>query len=232
MAAAPFAHFVFVDFENCPKLDLSLVAGQPVHVTVLIGKNQSKLPSELALDLHALGSQVRPVKLEDSGRNALDFTLAYCLGRTAEQWPDAELHVVSKDRDYDPLLRHLVATGIRASRSNAFEDLPFLGARKPPARNRPASKKKTLPPPVDPLAGRSAEIMARLSSPANRNRPATATRLRAYIKANLGNQPSEAQVENLVRALSDHGVLTLTENGRVKYTAFEATTARPAGRDA
>ncbi|MBI2498594.1 MAG: hypothetical protein HYV75_11965 [Opitutae bacterium] len=76
MPAESFTHFVFVDFENVPSIDLALVAGKPVHVTLLIGKNQTKRETSLSVQLHAHAGQVAPIEVGASGRNALDMVLS------------------------------------------------------------------------------------------------------------------------------------------------------------
>ena len=43
MTTPALTHFVFVDLENVPVIDLGLVEGKPVHVTLMIGKNQKKM---------------------------------------------------------------------------------------------------------------------------------------------------------------------------------------------
>lgn len=218
MTDVPFPHRVFVDFENCQDIELSLVRGKPVHVTLLIGKTQSRLPTELALSLHELGAQVQPIRLGDSGRNALDLTLAFYLGQATRRWPEAEFHIVSKDHDYDPMLRHLATLGVRASRSEAFSSLAFLKAPKAPARSR-APKPKTVTAPADPADERCARIIARLTDPSSQNRPSTETRLRAHIKASLGKHASGATVEKVLRTLVEKRVLALRDEGRVEYSA-------------
>jgi len=72
---------VFVDFENVPEVDLGLVEGKPVHVTILIGKNQKKIDLPLVQQIRRLAAQVELVEVGASGRNALDLTLAYYLGQ-------------------------------------------------------------------------------------------------------------------------------------------------------
>ncbi|WP_370868178.1 PIN domain-containing protein [Sulfuriferula sp.] len=42
-------------------------------------------------------------KIEGTGKNALDFHIAFQLGRTIETAPQTECFVLSKDKGFDPL---------------------------------------------------------------------------------------------------------------------------------
>jgi hypothetical protein len=119
-------YFVFVDFENVQKVDLALIEGKPVHVTLLIGKNQTKVATSLFAQVSRLPGQVLVVEVGGSGRNALDLTLAYYLGRAIEQIPEANYAIVSKDKDFDPMIAHLGTNGIQIVRKDSFATLPFL----------------------------------------------------------------------------------------------------------
>jgi hypothetical protein len=101
-SAASHEHHVFVDFENVPSVDLAPIADLPVMVTVLIGGTQSKLDTDFVEQIHAHAAKVRLVRLAGSGRDALDLTLAYFLGRAVLEQSAYELHVVSKDKDSIP----------------------------------------------------------------------------------------------------------------------------------
>ena len=126
MAADSHAHFVLVDFENVSEVDLGLVEDRPVHVTLLIGKNQKKLDLALVRQIHRLAARVELVEVGASGHNALDLTLACYLGQAVQQWPTAQFHIVSKDQDFEPTIGHLVARGVEVARCDAFHLLSFL----------------------------------------------------------------------------------------------------------
>src|SRR5687767_7742057 len=84
-APHPHAHHIFVDFENVSFVDLDAIAALPVFVTLLIGKNQTKIDAVLVQQIHAHANKVRLITLGASGRNALDLTLSYYLGRAAAE---------------------------------------------------------------------------------------------------------------------------------------------------
>jgi hypothetical protein len=69
MGTPDITHFVFVDFENVQEVDLSPIAGQAVQVTLLLGKNQTKIDLELVKQIQQFGSQVKLIEVGGPGRN-------------------------------------------------------------------------------------------------------------------------------------------------------------------
>lgn len=222
MPAAP-THFVFVDFENVPEADLRLVAGKPVHVTLLIGKNQAKLDFSLVEQIHQFATQVELVKLGGSGRNALDMTLAYYLGRAVERRPDAQFFIVSKDKDFEPMLAHIVERKIKAVRCDSFAVLPFLPKAK---KSTPAKMPKSTPhPPVKveslPSAAALDERFEKLVNRLRNNlapRPKKQSRLLSHINTAYGGKLAEGEQRRKLAELVDRGVLSIDGADKVTYS--------------
>ncbi len=215
MLTAPFAHFVFVDFENVPDVDLGLVEGKPVHVTLLIGKNQKKLDLALVRKIHRLASQVELVEVGASGHNALDLTLAFYLGQSFHQWPTAEFHIVSKDQDFEPMISHLTHRGLKVARCDAFHLLPFLPQSKPTAPARSAASAKAASANKKPVVDKQTKVIARLKNPAAPNRPSTEKALRAHIETALGKESSPVMVEEVFAKLRHDHALTIEPGGKI-----------------
>lgn len=213
----PPTHFVFVDFENVPEVDLSAISGQPVLVTLLIGKNQKKIDLELVEQIQAFAAQVKLVKVGGSGHNALDLTLACYLGRAIERAPKAVFAIVSKDKDFAPMIAHLIDHDVEVARYDSFAALPFLHHRKPVTPPKSAPATKTSAPAKKPPEDRCAKVIARLKNPGNRNRPSDEAALHAHIKSALGKQASDAKVADIVRELVTDHALTITPQGKVSY---------------
>jgi hypothetical protein len=116
---------VFVDFENVPHVDLTIVGTPAVSFTLLLGPTQTTLDVKLVEKLLAHAPSVHLVRLTSPGKNALDFTLSYYLGRAALAEPTATFHIVSKDTGYDPLIAHLRGHNMRVYRHPDFTKLPF-----------------------------------------------------------------------------------------------------------
>jgi hypothetical protein len=97
---------LMVDLENVQRVDLSQV---PVNARVMIfyGVTQKKLPEDLVVRAQPLGSRLQWIKVSGQGPNALDFHIAFYLGKELTARPDSECLVLSRDAGFDPLMRHL-----------------------------------------------------------------------------------------------------------------------------
>ena len=76
--------------------------------------------------MQALGEQASYIEIEGSGPNALDFHIAYYLGELAAKELNAQFHVISKDRGFDPLIRHLNNKKVRVRREVDLAEIPEL----------------------------------------------------------------------------------------------------------
>jgi hypothetical protein len=169
---APLNH-VFVDFENVPSVDLALIRGRPADVTLLIGEKQRRLDLDLVRQIHEHATQVSLVEVGASGRNALDLVLAWHLGHAAEQHPKDTFFVVSKDKDFDPLIKHLRARGLEVARVDAFSALPFVAApERSPRTNAPRRRAAATAPTERARSAQSVTAAAvATSAPAKRRNP-------------------------------------------------------------
>lgn len=134
---APPMNHVFVDFENVHQVDLSLIGAKSVSFTLMVGPKQTKLDSDLVERLMAHSASVQLVKLKSPGKNALDFALAYYLGRAALADPTGYFHIVSKDGGFDPLIEHLRSRHLHVYRHASCAELTFTWPGKKAAASEP-----------------------------------------------------------------------------------------------
>ena len=120
------AKYVLVDFENVQPKNLELLKEHPFKVLVFIGANQTKFPRHFVVAMQALGEQADYIEIAGSGPNALDFHIAYYIGELASGQPDAHFHIISKDRGFDPLIRHLKGKKIHVRREKDLAEIPEL----------------------------------------------------------------------------------------------------------
>lgn len=218
-----FTCFVFVDFENVPTVDLGLVEGKPVHVTLLIGKKQTWLDLPLVQQIHRLASQVALLEVGASGRNALDLTLACYLGQTIQRSPGTEYFIVSKDKDFEAMVGHLHHKGIKVTRHDSFATLPFLAKpRKQGSAKVSAATKASIPAkvslsvPIASLDGRLEKLITRLKTNVNQ-RPKKRDRLLAYINTAFGGKLSEPDQSTKLADLISREVLVIEDKDKVRY---------------
>jgi len=204
MTAGTFSEFVFVDFENVGEVDLSWIEGNPVHATLLIGRHQNKIALPLVTQIHRLAGQVDLVEVDASGRNALDLTLAAYLGMAIERSPEAKFTIISKDKDFDAMIRHLSASGVTVSRHES------LASASSPGRRRKAAPAADSDP-------RWQKLVSRLADPEMKNRPRSRKSLISHIRAQLGKAATEDSVDAVLKLLLDDGVLSFDSKDKIRY---------------
>ncbi len=117
-------------YENVqPALAEALL--EPVFkVWVFIGAQQTKVKIDLLDLVQRKGDDAGAIRIGSTGRNALDFHMAYYLGELAAKDGACYLHVISKDTGLVPLITHLRERGIEAAR---WEDVFGIPIAKPPS---------------------------------------------------------------------------------------------------
>ena len=212
---------VFVDFENVHEIDHAIIGSKAVSFTLLLGSRQTKLDVSLVEKLLEHATSVQLVRLTAGGNNALDFTLAYYIGRAVASDPTGYFHIVSKDTGYDPLIEHLRSKHIRAHRHDSFATLTFAGAAKLPTPASPAAvprvksqgKPKAQPAILDEQA---AQVLEHLRKP-SATRPRNEKKLLSFLIAYLGHKITETEALTLIQNLRQAGHLAIGEKGAVTY---------------
>jgi hypothetical protein len=100
-------NIVLIDFESVQPASLSVLAADHFKLKVFVGATQNKLPFDLVTAMQRMGERAEYVKIAGVGPNALDFHIAYYIGRISSSEPDAFFHIISKDTGFDPLIQHL-----------------------------------------------------------------------------------------------------------------------------
>src|SRR6185436_16011747 len=103
-----------------------LLRGGDFKILVFVGALQTKLPRAMVLQLQSLGDLAAYVEIEGSGRNALDFHLAYYLGRLVAENPGSGFHIITKDTGFDLLIKHLKTEKVSCQRHSSLNDIPGL----------------------------------------------------------------------------------------------------------
>jgi hypothetical protein len=137
-----FAHHVFVDCENVHDIDPAVLAVPAVRLSLVMGPHQTKLPVDLVEKLLGRAHVVELIRSAGTGRNAIDFVLAYHLGRAAAKNSARKYYIVSRDTGFDPLIEHLRGRCVSVVRCESIDALPFLTAITP----KPPPKREAKPP--------------------------------------------------------------------------------------
>ena len=207
-------NFVLVDFENVQPKNVGSLSGRSFNIKVFAGANQSKVPLEMARALQALGPDVEYVQIDGNGRNALDFHIAYYIGRLAAETPGSNFYVISKDKGFDPLIKHLKAQGISCQRSNSIADIPGAGTTGSKSVSGAVNAVKpfdsrSIPEKVDAVIKHLVKL--------NTAKPRTLKTLRSVIKqVFMKNGIADAELEGIVEQLTERGTIKVAD-GKMNY---------------
>ena len=178
---------LFVDFENVQKLDLSSLADD-FRITIFVGNSQKNIPIDLVRDAQRFGSRLEWVKISGEGSNALDFHIAFYLGRLFEKLPKAVYFVLSRDKGFDPLLRHLTEKEMSCKRINSLMEL------------RPSP-----PPSEDPNLKRVVDLLSKIEK---KSRPRKRSTLSQHIASMFQKKITDSELERLMDLLFDKGLVS------------------------
>jgi PIN domain len=125
---------LLVDFENVQHVDLARL-DDSFQIIIFVGAAQKSIPIELVTNAQKLGSRIEWQRVDASGSNALDFFIACHLGRVLEKSLQLQCIVLSKDKGFDPLLRHLNKNGLKCKRLNSLLELDPKATTQPEEPN-------------------------------------------------------------------------------------------------
>jgi len=188
--------YIFIDYENVSESDLSRVSGKAVRVLMIIGTRHKKLPTSLFLFAQDHPEQLRIIQTPVDGRNALDLVLTLELGRIIATDPGGYFHIVSKDTDFDSVVRHLTGEKKLITRHASLAEIPAL---------RTAEE-------------RIARIKADLAD-ATKPRPSTRKTLENKIQSAFENKAEPEFIEKTIKSFVQAGILDFTETDKVNYKA-------------
>ena len=217
-------NYVLVDYENVQVKSLALLKDEYFRVRVFLGPNNTKLPVELVLAMQELGKRAEYIILETSGRNALDFHIAYYLGVLASAEPLGFFHIISKDTGFDPLIQYLKSKKILAVRSASIEEMPCfkapLSAIPQPviATEQKSSSIQSKPTQEELIKMAVDDLIKRKAS-----KPRTPKTLWSTIHARFGKDIPSSDIDAVYEALVKQGYVKV-EGTRITYAL---PTAKP-----
>jgi len=135
--------YILLDFENVQPKTLDRLQPGSVRIKVFLGQHQNRLMLELVQALQPFGADAEYIAIQGSGPDAVDFHIAFYIGRLAAGDPGATFTIVSRDKGFDPLVRHLVGLGIPCQRIPDIDGTP--AAAKPATKKAAKVVQKTVP---------------------------------------------------------------------------------------
>lgn len=160
------------------------------------------IKAEMAATIQRMGDRAEYIKISGNGPNALDFHIAYYIGRIAAKEPGVCFHIISKDAGFDPLINHLKSKKILAFRSLDVMEIAVLKTPPATAVEKPAE---------DQMSRVIADLKRR-----SKARPKTVKTLANTINSVFQNKLQEREVTALVAQLVAKGVVKC-QDGKVSY---------------
>lgn len=181
---------LLVDYENVQKVDLDLL-GDDFEVLIFVGVLQKNVPMQLVSQAQEFGERCHWLQVTGQGPNALDFFIAYHLGRVRETNPSAHCVVLSKDKGFDPLLAHLNASGLsceRVASLDGAEEQVEQAAARPKRSGVPDDQVYNL-------------LMTRLSCLKPEARPRNRSALGNFLRANCSVKIAKNRLNDLIQQM-------------------------------
>lgn len=223
--------FVLLDFENVQPKILERLRPGSARVKVFLGQHQTKLMLELVQRLQPFGADAEYIQIQGSGPDAVDFHIAFYIGHLAALDPTATFTIVSKDRGFDPLIRHLAQRGIECRR---LPELPAVSparaeqpptplapraAERKPAKSAAAARVTTDPPATKPTSSTTARTRANtvVEHLRKSSKPAKLLTLRSSIKALFKPALDDKAIDAVVQSLKDSKKVSVA-GSKVSYS--------------
>lgn len=191
-------NYILVDLENVQPTNLDTLNGRNFKVIVFVGANQAKLSFELAVAMQALGSNAAYIKIDGNGPNALDFHIAFYMGKIAEKDSNAYFHIISKDTGFDPLIKHLRDSKILAQR---VADITEIASLQSVSQQSPEA--------------RISAVVAKLKAMGD-NKPRKVQGLENTINALFFKKLSESELTSLIKIMHAKKLIT-TDGEKIIY---------------
>ena len=186
---------IYVDFENVPNVDIQEI--KDTKILLFIGQSQKRLSTNIVKAIQPLGKNVDWVQITGTGKNALDFHIAYYLAMNRAEL-NCEHFVISKDAGFDPLIAHANALGQKVRRVVSFADVFHkIGLSKD-------------------LEGKYRKVRENLLKQQKTKRPKSRKTLSSFIEATFQKNIKSAEVNKLLENLFRDGLLE-EKNKRISY---------------
>lgn len=186
---------IYVDFENVPNVEIREMSD--TRILIFIGQSQKRLSTNIVKAIQPLGKNVEWIQINGSGKNALDFHIAYYLAMHKAQ-PDTEHYIISKDAGFDPLIVHANGLGQKVRRVVSFADVfEKIGLGKE-------------------LEGKYKKVKEILMKQQKTRRPKSRKTLSSFIETTFQKKISTAETNKLIENLFRGGLLE-EKSKRISY---------------
>lgn len=185
MSQKPQKTIILIDYENVQNIDLSIIQGQDFDIKIFVGQTQNKIPIELVQATQKFGRRIEWIKIEGAASNALDFHIAFYLGELSKDNTGGTFLILSKDKGFDPLIKHINKNKNNCQRIQSLLEL---------------SKKEDVL--ISKNTDSAAKIIENLSKIQKNKRPRSRKALSQHIKSLLAQKKlNDQEIDVLVDSL-------------------------------
>jgi len=192
----PRTQYIFIDYENVHEKDLSRIEGRSAVVHLVLGARQQSPRKELHRQMESLAEKAELIRTPLAAKNSLDFVLTCEVGMRAARDPHGYFHIISRDKGYDVVVKHLKELGIFTARRDPLREVPALMT----TEERLELLLKHLEKP---------------GTPRPRKRRTLASTIQSFFERALTDQVVEKTIGYLVHK----DILRISESGTVTYKA-------------
>jgi hypothetical protein len=188
---------LLIDYENVQGINLRQIDQTGCKVHVFTGSSQSKIPIDLVSSAQAFGDRLEWIRIDGNGPNALDFHIAYYLGVQIAKCPTNEYFILSKDKGFDPLIKHIIKGKVICRRIGSISEIG------------PGKKAKG-------ADGDYEKVVKNLIKIEKGQRPRNKRTLRQYLKTLVSKPQTEEKVDRIIEQLFASKLVS-DDNGRLIY---------------
>lgn len=192
----PRTNYIFIDYENVHETDLSRIKDRSAVVHLVLGAKQPSPSEQLHRQMEKLAEKAELIRTPIAAKNSLDFVLTCEVGMRAARDPRGYFHIISRDKGYDVVVKHLKELGIFAARRESLSEVPALMTTEE----------------------RLELLLKHLEKPGT-PRPCKRRTLASTIQSFFDRALTDEVVEKTIGYLVHKDILRISEYGKVTYMA-------------
>lgn len=117
---------LLIDYENIQNFNLFSIQKKDIYIKIFVDQNQTKIPIALVQSTQAIGQRVEWVSIEGAGKNALDFHIAFYLGKLSKDVGEEAFLIFSKDKGFDHLIEYANKNNVNCQRIEDLKEIETL----------------------------------------------------------------------------------------------------------
>lgn len=204
-------NYVLIDFENVQPDNLDLLKNHSFKLVIFVGSNQKKISFDIVEIIQSFGNDAEYVKIDGNGQNALDFHIAFYIGKFSALESNAYFHIISKDTGFDPLIKHLETKKIKVKRQKDISEIPIIKNIKEVEKTVNSIKKDIE---IPETTNKKIELVIKhlTGRKIGGGLPSTKKTLLNSLNSLFQKKLNEKELENLINEILKKKIISIVEN--------------------